>query len=58
MDIVHRFEAGSDPIPRDEDVLPLMRQHALEDGMILVDKLWVASKEEELNWYANLAPCR
>ena len=53
VDIVRRFEAGSDPIPRDEDVVPSVRQHALEDGMSLVDELWVASEEEELNWYAN-----
>lgn len=53
VDIVRRFESGSDPIPRDEDVAASVSQHALQDSTSLLDELWVASQEEELNWYVH-----
>jgi len=55
VDIVRRFESGSDPIPKDEDVAASVSQHALQDRTSLLDELWVASEEEELNWYVHLA---
>ncbi|KAL4066624.1 hypothetical protein J3A83DRAFT_4098363 [Scleroderma citrinum] len=53
VDIVRRFEAGSDPIPDDENVAGSVSQHALQDKTSLLDELWVASKEEELNCYVS-----
>lgn len=52
--IVERFEAGSEPIRDDENVKDSVAFHVLlpdNDGMrkSLMDELWVASEEEELN---------
>ncbi|KAG6333866.1 hypothetical protein ID866_5221 [Astraeus odoratus] len=53
VDVVRRFEAGSDPIPDDEYVAASVSQHALQADTSLLDELWVASAEEELNCYVS-----
>ncbi|KAI5986718.1 hypothetical protein EDC04DRAFT_2589598 [Pisolithus marmoratus] len=53
VDIIRRFESGSDSIRGDEDVADSVSQHALQDETGLQDELWMASEEEELNCYVS-----
>jgi len=51
--IIDRFEHGSDAIRDDENVADNVAQHMLHDRTSLVDELWCASEEEELNCYVS-----
>ncbi|KIN99261.1 hypothetical protein M404DRAFT_155707 [Pisolithus tinctorius Marx 270] len=53
VDIVRRFESGSDSIRGDENVADSVSQHALQDKTSLEDELWMGSEEEELNSYVS-----
>ena len=51
VDIVRKFEGGSDDIRGDEDVSDTVAQHRLLDKTILADEIWYGSEEEERNAY-------
>lgn len=53
VDIIRRFESGSDSIRGDENVADSVSQHALQDKTSLLDELWMGSEEEELNSYVS-----
>lgn len=51
VDIVRKFEGGSDDIRGDEDVSDSVAPHRLLDSTRLTDELWYGSKEEERDAY-------
>ncbi|KAG2355827.1 hypothetical protein BDR07DRAFT_1473986 [Suillus spraguei] len=53
VDIVRRFEKGSDDIRGDEDVSDTVSQHRLLDRTRLSDELWYGSEAEERDAYVS-----
>jgi phospholipase D1/2 len=55
VDIVRRFEQGSDDIRGDEDVSDTISQHRLLDRTSLNSEIWYGSEAEERDAYVHVA---
>ncbi|KAG1734909.1 uncharacterized protein EDB91DRAFT_1056622 [Suillus paluster] len=53
VDIIRRFEGGSDDIKGDEDVSDTVAQHKMLDRTRLTDEIWYGSEQEERDAYVS-----